>query len=62
MSDLSRLDVAREGCLLMASKLLGGLLFVFVAVVPLQVKAQDSVQRSFRPLTQAMLNDPDPAD
>ena len=42
-------------------------LWVFVvlamaAFAPSEVSAQDSGQDAFRPLTQAMLNDPDPAD
>ena len=32
------------------------------AFAPSEVSAQDSGQDAFRPLTQAMLNDPDPAD
>ena len=43
-----------------------GLIVAVAVLAPLEVSAQDSgqdpAQRVFRPLTQAMLNDPDPAD
>ncbi len=45
-----------------AGKPLVGLLLALVAVTPAEAIAQDTAQRTFRPLTQAMLNDPDPAD
>ena len=52
---------------LLASELLGGRLLVGLLLAlavgpPLQASAQDTAQRTFRPLTQAMLNNPDPAD
>ena len=58
MSDpASPLDDALAG-----SRLLLGLLLAVAVIAPLEVSAQDSVQNTFRPLTQAMLNDPDPSD
>ena len=46
---------------LFVGRLLGGLLLA-LAFVSLEVSAQDSGQNAFRPLTQAMLNDPDPSE
>ncbi len=44
------------------SKVLTALILGFAMLAPLETSAQDRTQRAFRPLTQAMLNDPDPAD
>ena len=39
-----------------------GLLLALTAMTPLEVSAQDRAQTAFRPLTQAILNDPGPSD
>ena len=47
---------------LICGSLLIGLLLASTAMARLEVSAQDRGQDAFRPLTQAMLNDPDPSD
>ena len=47
---------------LFGGKRLVGLTLAVAVFTPPEVSAQDHGQNTFRPLTQAMLNDPDPSD
>ena len=46
----------------LAAGLVSGLMLTVAVLAPLEATAQGTAQRTFRPLTQAMLNNPDPAD